>query len=113
MLSADLTVPANFNLYVDQGTLTIPNGVTLTIAPEGFFGSRTNTVIQSGGKIVNNSTINSFMGGSITIEKGGTLENNWSIIVFYGGASTTTVRMRPVREAICRLISTNAIWKPA
>lgn len=86
VLSADLTVPANFNLYVDQGTLTIPNGVTLTIAPEGFFGSRTNTVIQSGGKIVNNSTINSFMGGSITIEKGGTLENNWSIIVFYGGS---------------------------
>ena len=86
VLSADLTVPANFNLYVDQGTLTIPNGVTLTIAPEGFFGSRTNTVIQSGGKILNNSTINSFMGGSITIEKGGTLENNWSIIVFYGGS---------------------------
>lgn len=86
VLSADLTVPANFNLYVDQGTLTIPNGVTLTIAPEGFFGSRTNTVIQSGGKIVNNSTINSFMGGSITVEKGGTLENNWSIIVFYGGS---------------------------
>ena len=86
VFSADLTVPANFNLYVDQGTLTIPNGVTLTIAPEGFFGSHTNTVIQSGGKIVNNSTINSFMGGSITIEKGGTLENNWSIIVFYGGS---------------------------
>ena len=86
VLSADLTVPANFNLYVDQGTLTIPNGVTLTVAPEGFFGSRTDTVIRSGGRIVNNGTINSFMGGSITIEKGGELENNWSVIVFYGGS---------------------------
>ncbi len=85
-LSDDLTIPAGFNLYVDRGTLTIPNGVTLTIDQEGFFGSRTNTVVQSGGKIVNNGTINSFMGGSITVEAGGTLENNWDFFVFYEGS---------------------------
>ena len=85
-LSDDLTIPAGFNLYVDRGTLTIPNGVTLTIDQEGFFGSCTNTVVQSGGKIVNNGTINSYMGGSITVEAGGTLENNWDFFVFYEGS---------------------------
>ena len=99
VLSADLTVPANFNLYVDQGTLTIPNGVTLTVAPEGFFGSRTDTVIRSGGRIVNNGTINSFMGGSITIENGGTLENNWSVIVFYGGSLHNNGTYTPGEES--------------
>ena len=85
-LSDDLTIPAGFNLYVDRGTLTIPNGVTLTIDLEGFFGSCTNTVVQSGGKIVNNGTINSYMGGSITVEAGGTLENNWDFFVFSEGS---------------------------
>ena len=85
-LSADLVVPAGFNLYVDQGTLTIPNGVTLTVESEGFLGSRSDTVVQSGGKIVNNGTLNSFMGGSITVDNGGTLENNGGFIVFGGGS---------------------------
>lgn len=85
-LSADLVVPDGFNLYVDQGTLTIPNGVTLTVEPEGFLGSRADTVVQSGGKIVNNGTLNSFMGGSITVDNGGTMENNRSFIVFGGGS---------------------------
>lgn len=85
-LSADLVVPNGFNLYVDQGTLTIPNGITLTVEPEGFLGSRTDTVVQSGGKIVNNGTLNSFMGGSITVDNGGTLENNGGFIVFGGGS---------------------------
>lgn len=85
-LSADLVVPDGFNLYVDQGTLTIPNGVTLTVESEGFLGSRTDTVVQSGGKIVNNGTLNSFMGGSITVDNGGTLENNGGFIVFGGGS---------------------------
>ena len=85
-LSADLVVPAGFNLYVDHGTLTIPNGVTLTVESEGFLGSRSDTVVQSGGKIVNNGTLNSFMGGSITVDNGGTLENNGGFIVFGGGS---------------------------
>lgn len=85
-LSADLVVPNGFNLYVDQGTLTIPNGVTLTVESEGFLGSRSDTVVQSGGKIVNNGTLNSFMGGSITVDNGGTLENNGGFIVFGGGS---------------------------
>ena len=85
-LSADLVVPAGFNLYVDQGTLTIPNGVMLTVESEGFLGSRSDTVVQSGGKIVNNGTLNSFMGGSITVDNGGTLENNGGFIVFGGGS---------------------------
>ena len=85
-LSAYLVVPDGFNLYVDQGTLTIPNGVTLTVEPEGFLGSRADTVVQSGGKIVNNGTLNSFMGGSITVDNGGTMENNRSFIVFDGGS---------------------------
>lgn len=85
-LSADLVVPAGFNLYVDHGTLTIPNGVTLTVESEGFLGSRSDTVVQSGGKIVNNGTLNSFIGGSITVDNGGTLENNGGFIVFGGGS---------------------------
>ena len=84
-LSADLTVPAGFRLYVQYGTLTVPNGVTLTVAQDGHFYSCSNVVAQSGGKIINNGVLGAFSNGGITVEAGGTLENNWYFSLYYGG----------------------------
>ena len=85
VLSANLTVPANFNLFWNQGTLTIPDGVTLTIERSGYI-AVSDMVIQSGGKIVNNGAISAGMSAKITVESGGTLENNLSVSVSSGGS---------------------------
>ena len=61
-LSADIVIPDYLTLYIeDSGSLTIPNGVTLT--NNSFIGIYSNITIQSGGKIINNGHLRS--GGSI------------------------------------------------
>ena len=84
-LTRDLTVPAGFRLYMQYGTLTVPNGITLTVAQDGHFYSCSNVVAQSGGKIVNNGVLGALSNGDITVEAGGTLENNGYFRLFDGG----------------------------
>ena len=76
VLSADLTLPSGFFLHVDDGTLTIPDGVTLTVVTGSFFASYSAVLIQSGGKFANNGTLIALEGVSITVEAGGTMDNN-------------------------------------
>ena len=79
-LSADIVIPDYLTLYIeDSGSLTIPNGVTLT--NNSFIGIYSNITIQSGGKIINNGHLRS--GGSIAVDEGGTLENNAALSLIY------------------------------
>lgn len=79
-LSADIVIPDYLTLYIeDSGSLTIPNGVTLT--NNSFIGIYSNITIQSGGKIINNGHLRS--GGSIAVNEGGTLENNAALSLIY------------------------------
>lgn len=81
-LSADIVIPDYLTLYIeDSGSLTIPNGVTLT--NNSFIGIYSNITIQSGGKIINNNHLRTFSGSSIAVDEGGTLENNAFISLIY------------------------------
>lgn len=81
-LSADIVIPDYLTLYIeDSGSLTIPNGVTLT--NNSFIGIYSNITIQSGGKIINNYHLSTFSGSSIAVDEGGTLENNAALSLIY------------------------------
>lgn len=81
-LSADIVIPDYLTLYIeDSGSLTIPNGVTLT--NNSFIGIYSNITIQSGGKIINNHHLSTFSGSSIAVDEGGTLENNAALSLIY------------------------------
>ena len=81
-LSADIVIPDYLTLYIeDSGSLTIPNGVTLT--NNSFIGIYSNITIQSGGKIINNYHLRTFSGSSIAVDEGGTLENNAALSLIY------------------------------
>ena len=68
-LSADIVIPDYLTLYIeDSGSLTIPNGVTLT--NNSFIGIYSNITIQSGGKIINNHHLSTFSGSSIAVDEG-------------------------------------------
>lgn len=79
-LSADIVIPDYLTLYIeDSGSLTIPNGVTLT--NNSFIGVFGSVTVESGGKIVNNRHIRAYDGSVIVIDEGGVLENNRSISI--------------------------------
>lgn len=81
-LSADIVIPDYLTLYIEEsGSLTIPNGVTLT--NNSFIGIYSNITIQSGGKIINNYHLRTFSGSSIAVDEGGTLENNAALSLIY------------------------------
>ncbi len=79
-LSADIVIPDYLTLYIeDSGSLTIPNGVTLT--NNSFIGVFGSVTVESGGKIVNNRHIRAYDRSVIVIDEGGVLENNRSISI--------------------------------
>lgn len=79
-LSADIVIPDYLTLYIeDSGSLTIPNGVTLT--NNSFIGVFGRITVESGGNIVNNRHIRAYDGSGIVIDEGGTIENNRTISI--------------------------------
>ena len=87
-LDESFVVPNGVNVRVkSKGTLTIPDGVTLTL--DGYFSTVTEgaILVESGGRLVCNSGISVLDKGSLTVEQGGRLSiGNCQIKCSPGGA---------------------------